>query len=101
MKEVHIHVAWYDLIHCPGLFRKDYLYAYYFGDVSKFLYFKYLCENKGLWTPLIRCIYLRVGCENSLIQRILEPVRSVEVYGWSEFSEYVGRILVPKVERLF
>ena len=101
MKEAHVLAAWYDLIHCPGLFRKDHLYAHYFGEMSKFLYFKYLIESKGLWTPLIRCICLRVGCRNPLVQRILEVVRSVEVYGWSKFSEYVGRILAPKVKRLF
>ena len=87
-KEAHILAAWYDLIHCPGLL-KNHSYAYYFGDMSKFLYFSYVVEGKKLWIPLLKCICLGISCSNPLIQKVIDIIKSIEVCGWREFEEYI------------
>ena len=99
-KEAHILAAWYDLIHCPGLL-KNHSYAYYFGDMSKFLYFSYVVEGKKLWIPLLKCICLGISCSNPLIQKVIDIIKSIEVCGWREFEEYIKSNLTLRVEELF
>jgi len=100
-REAHVLTAWYDLMRCPGLFKKNHLYTYYFGDMSRLLYFNYLVEKKKLWAPLLKCICLGIGCNNPLIQKALDIIQSMEVYGWSEFERYVKTNLIPRIEKLF
>ncbi len=95
-KEAYLAAAIHDLIHIPYSPAHSIPHALYPSSLGPLLYVAYRIERHGLWGKLFR--YL-VGVErliNEEIASIINELRSIDVYRWSE----IETILISISERI-